>query len=62
MSSAGMVGIKHRHNVVRDTLVDICFRSGISTRKEVNVGLTGGNDGALRPADVLCCLTPGIEA
>ncbi|XP_021763791.1 uncharacterized protein LOC110728456 [Chenopodium quinoa] len=53
VSCAGMVGIKRQHNVVRDTLVDICFRSGISARKEVNVGLSGGNDGALRPADVL---------
>jgi len=48
-----MVGIKHRHNVVRDTLLDICYRSGISARKEVDVGLTGGDNRALRPADVL---------
>nr|GFC44031.1 ABC transporter A family member 9-like [Tanacetum cinerariifolium] len=27
---AGIVDIKHRHNIVRDTLVDICFRSRIS--------------------------------
>nr|GEZ29689.1 hypothetical protein [Tanacetum cinerariifolium] len=26
VSCAGIIGIKHRHNVVRDTLVDICFR------------------------------------
>ncbi|GJX49345.1 hypothetical protein Tco_0276190 [Tanacetum coccineum] len=30
VSCAGIVGIKHRHNLVHDTLVDICFRSGIS--------------------------------
>ena len=53
VSCAGIVGIKHRHNVVRDTLVDVCYRSGISARKEVDIGLSGGNDGALRPADVL---------
>ncbi|GKA92806.1 hypothetical protein Tco_0814731 [Tanacetum coccineum] len=29
VSSAGIICIKHRHNVVRDTLVDICYRSGI---------------------------------
>ena len=58
VSCAGMVGIKHRHNVVRDTLVDVYYRSGISARKEVDIGLSGGNDGALRPADVL--LIPGI--
>nr|GFA50675.1 hypothetical protein [Tanacetum cinerariifolium] len=30
VSCAGIVSIKHRHNMVRDTLIDICFRSGIS--------------------------------
>ncbi|GJU82088.1 hypothetical protein Tco_1284453 [Tanacetum coccineum] len=50
---AGIVGIKHRHNVVRDTLVDICYRSGISSGKEVNIGLDGEHDKSLRPADVL---------
>ena len=53
MSYVGMVGIKHRHNVVRDTLVDVCYRSGISARKEVDIGLAGANDEALKPADVL---------
>ncbi|GKE70474.1 hypothetical protein Tco_1528546, partial [Tanacetum coccineum] len=48
-----IVGIKHRHNVVRDTLVDICFRSGISADKEVDIGLDGGCDKTLRPADIL---------
>ncbi|GJS07469.1 hypothetical protein Tco_0364265, partial [Tanacetum coccineum] len=44
MSCAGIVGIKHRHNVVRNTLVDICYRSGISS-----VG--GERNKSLRPAD-----------
>nr|GEW54314.1 CAAX amino terminal protease [Tanacetum cinerariifolium] len=30
VSCTGIVGIKHRHNIVRDTLVNICFRSEIS--------------------------------
>ncbi|GKB60881.1 hypothetical protein Tco_0917067, partial [Tanacetum coccineum] len=30
ISCVGIVGIKHRHNIVGDTLVDICFRSRIS--------------------------------
>ncbi|GJX42444.1 hypothetical protein Tco_0257434 [Tanacetum coccineum] len=30
VSCAGIVGFKHRRNVVSDTLVDICYRSGIS--------------------------------
>nr|GEW18951.1 putative reverse transcriptase domain-containing protein [Tanacetum cinerariifolium]GEW47052.1 putative reverse transcriptase domain-containing protein [Tanacetum cinerariifolium] len=53
VSCAGIIGIKHRHNVMRDTLVDICFRSGISAGKEVYIGLGGGCDKALRPADML---------
>ncbi|GKF99535.1 hypothetical protein Tco_0301226, partial [Tanacetum coccineum] len=50
---AGIVGIKHRHNVVRDTLIDICYRSVISYGKEVDIELGGGSDKSLRPADVL---------
>nr|GEV61683.1 hypothetical protein [Tanacetum cinerariifolium] len=42
VSCAGIFGIKHRHNVVRDTLVDIYFRLGISAGKEVDIGLGGG--------------------
>ncbi|GKE60891.1 hypothetical protein Tco_1511258 [Tanacetum coccineum] len=53
VSCAGIIGIKHRHNAVRDTLVDICFRSGISAGKEVDIGLGGGYDKALRPVDIL---------
>ncbi|GJV72331.1 hypothetical protein Tco_1492326 [Tanacetum coccineum] len=52
VSCAGIIGIKHRHNVVRDTLVDICFRSGILARKEVDIGLGGGCDKPLRLADM----------
>ncbi|GJU82588.1 hypothetical protein Tco_1284953 [Tanacetum coccineum] len=37
VSCAGIIGIKHRHNVVRDTMVDICFRSGISAEKETGM-------------------------
>ncbi|GJV43208.1 hypothetical protein Tco_1427744 [Tanacetum coccineum] len=53
VSCASIIGIKHRHNVVRDTLVDICFRSGISAGKEVDIGLGGGCDKPLCPADML---------
>nr|GEZ77711.1 hypothetical protein [Tanacetum cinerariifolium] len=53
VSCTGIVGIKHRHNIIRDTLVDICFRSGISAGKEVNIGLGGWRDKPLRPADML---------
>ncbi|GKF23955.1 hypothetical protein Tco_0076277, partial [Tanacetum coccineum] len=53
VSCAGIIGITHRHNVVCDTLVDICYRSEISAGKEVDIGLDGGRDKPLRPADVL---------
>ncbi|GKA71408.1 hypothetical protein Tco_0777547 [Tanacetum coccineum] len=39
VSCAGIVGTKHRHNIVRDTLVDICFLSDIIAGKEVDIGL-----------------------
>ena len=52
VSCAGMVGIKHRHNLVRDTLLDICFRSGISASKEVDIGLVDESGRSLRPADL----------
>ncbi|GJR38055.1 hypothetical protein Tco_1213739 [Tanacetum coccineum] len=38
VSCARIICIKHRHNVVRYTLVDICYRSGISAGKEVDIG------------------------
>nr|GEV09060.1 auxilin-like protein [Tanacetum cinerariifolium] len=53
VSCPGIVGIKHRHNVVRDTLVDICYRFGISSSKEVDIGLGEGRDKSLRSADML---------
>ncbi|KAL6497080.1 hypothetical protein OROGR_029009 [Orobanche gracilis] len=49
----GMVGIKHRHNLVRDTILDVCFRSGISAGKEVDIGLRDESDRSLRPANLL---------
>nr|GEV41415.1 hypothetical protein [Tanacetum cinerariifolium] len=43
VSCAMIIGIKHRHNVVRDTLVDICYRSRISAGLDVCVDLTGSS-------------------
>ncbi|GJT56715.1 retrotransposon protein, putative, ty1-copia subclass [Tanacetum coccineum] len=53
VSCAGIIGIKHCHNVVRDNLVDICYRSGILAGKEVDIGLDERRDKPLRPADML---------
>nr|GEY95000.1 hypothetical protein [Tanacetum cinerariifolium] len=59
VSCAGIIGIKHHHNVVRDTLVDICFRSGISSGKEVDIGLDRRRDNKLRLP--ICFFTFGME-
>ncbi|GJY93770.1 hypothetical protein Tco_0509552 [Tanacetum coccineum] len=53
ITCVGIIGIKHRHNVVRDTLVDICYRSGISAGKEVDIRLDGRCAKPLRLADIL---------
>ncbi|KAK9669959.1 hypothetical protein RND81_13G166600 [Saponaria officinalis] len=53
VSCTGTIGVKHRHNLVRDTLLDICFRSGISAGKEVDIGLVVTHDKSLFPADLL---------
>ncbi|GJW29374.1 hypothetical protein Tco_0046249 [Tanacetum coccineum] len=36
-----------------NTFVDICYRSGISAGKEVDIGLDGGRDKPLRPSNIL---------
>ncbi|GKF04000.1 hypothetical protein Tco_0034668 [Tanacetum coccineum] len=60
VSCAGIIGIKHRHNVLRDTLVDICYRSRISAGKEVDIGLDGG--GVTNPyVQRICYFTLGVE-
>ena len=50
---ASKIGVKFRHNLVRDMLVDICCKAGILVRKEAPLGfyLEPGKD--LRPADFL---------
>nr|GFB16414.1 hypothetical protein [Tanacetum cinerariifolium] len=53
VSCAGIISIKHRHNILCDTPVDICYRSGISAGKEVDIGLDGGRDKPLCPSDML---------
>ncbi|KAK9691330.1 hypothetical protein RND81_09G190100 [Saponaria officinalis] len=53
VSCSGVVGLKHRHNLVRDTLLDICSCSGISAAKEVDIGLVDREGKPLLPADVL---------
>ncbi|GKD24280.1 hypothetical protein Tco_1230494, partial [Tanacetum coccineum] len=52
VSCARVIGIKHRHNVVRDTFIDIYCRSRVSAGKEVYIGLDRGRDKPLCPSDL----------
>nr|GEV98996.1 putative reverse transcriptase domain-containing protein [Tanacetum cinerariifolium] len=47
------VGVKFRHNLVRDILVDICSKVGIMVRKEAPMGFLSHDGKDLRPADLL---------
>ena len=47
------IGVKCRHNLVRDMLVNICCKAGISIRKETLVGFSSKAGKDLRPADLL---------
>ncbi|GJV27321.1 hypothetical protein Tco_1383769 [Tanacetum coccineum] len=47
------VGVKFRHNLVRDILVDICSKVGIMVRKEAPMGFLSEDGNDLRPADLL---------
>nr|GFB00164.1 hypothetical protein [Tanacetum cinerariifolium] len=53
VSCAGSNGIKHCHNILRDTPVDVCFRLRISADKKVDIWMGGGGDKPLRSADML---------
>nr|GEU79890.1 hypothetical protein [Tanacetum cinerariifolium] len=43
VSCADIIGIKHQHKVVGDTLVDFWFRSGILASKVVDIELGEGS-------------------
>ncbi|XP_026399180.1 uncharacterized protein LOC113295035 [Papaver somniferum] len=47
------VGIKLRHDFVRDIVADICYKAGVPARKEVSLGFLSDDDKGLRPADIL---------
>ncbi|KAL5727948.1 hypothetical protein ACHQM5_001085 [Ranunculus cassubicifolius] len=47
------IGIKWRHNLVRDVLGDICNKVGIAVRKEAPLGFLNDEGRDLRPADLL---------
>ncbi|GJV80472.1 hypothetical protein Tco_1516342 [Tanacetum coccineum] len=47
------VGVKFRHDLVRDILVDICSKVGIMVHKEAPMGFLSDDRRDLRPADLL---------
>ena len=49
------IGVKFRHNLVRDMLLYICCKAGISICKEAPVGFSSEAGKDLRPADLLLC-------
>lgn len=47
------VGFKFRHDLVRDVILDICFRAGVAASKEVPLGFLSDNSSGLKLADIL---------
>nr|GEY02970.1 hypothetical protein [Tanacetum cinerariifolium] len=50
---SSVVGVKFRHNLVRDILIDMCSKFGIMVRKEAPIGFFLKDEKDLRPADLL---------
>ena len=47
------VGVKFRHNLVRDIFVDICCKAGVFVRKEAPLGFLSEARKDFKPADLL---------
>ncbi|KAL5707554.1 hypothetical protein ACHQM5_018444 [Ranunculus cassubicifolius] len=50
---AAEIGVKHRHDLVRDLLFDLCRCAGVPSRKGVSLHCISEDVGNLRPADIL---------
>ncbi|XP_026383846.1 uncharacterized protein LOC113279369 [Papaver somniferum] len=50
---ASEVGIKFRHDLVRDTFADICYRASVPYKVEASLGFLFRDGGDARPADIL---------
>lgn len=50
---ASEVGGKCRHDLVRDVLMDICYKASVAARKEVSMGLLSDQNVPLKPADIM---------
>ncbi|XP_026396185.1 uncharacterized protein LOC113290808 [Papaver somniferum] len=47
------IGYKFRHDIVRDVIIDICYKPNVPSRKEVSLGLQTDDDRDLKSADIL---------
>lgn len=47
------IGYKFRHDVVRDVVIDICYKANVPACKEVSLGFHSDNGRDLKPADIL---------
>ncbi|XP_026416285.1 uncharacterized protein LOC113311695 [Papaver somniferum] len=50
---ASEVGLKYRHDMVRDLFVELCYKAGVAARKEASLGLTSNTNTPLKPADIM---------
>lgn len=47
------VGLKYRHDMVRDLFFELCYKAGVAARKEASIGLTSDMSTPLKPADIM---------
>lgn len=47
------LGLKFRHDLLREIIADICYRLGVPARKEVDLGLISDNGSGIIPADIM---------
>lgn len=50
---ASEVGIKSRHDIVRDTFGDICYRASVPYKIEATLGFLSRDGGDARPTDIM---------
>lgn len=50
---ASEVGIKFRHDIVRDNFGGICYRASVPYKIEANLGFLSRDGGDARPADIM---------
>ena len=46
------MGVKQRHNVVRNTVADVFNRAGVAVQIEAKLGMVADDGTELRPVDI----------